>query len=519
MINIPSVPAPTGRVAGTQIYICQGIPWDRQYKHVRLFGSKSAALSYCQTKSVYSTTSAKPVRNNSVKVPLFQGTVLDDCNYILYNNTQLEDFWIMGFITATNYISDNCTEIIFEVDVFQTYFYSCTLSQCYVKRHHWSRSADTIGANTLPEPVKLGTYKVYAKSTHLSLNNMKCALYHGGDYTYDYFGNVGGMFTGVKIKLGSISDIQVIMENIIADGKESIIALIQMVPDFCTSTATGKETTVSVSTCFNFTPRNNKLYTYPYCYLHVDNHQGNSKDYYWELSEGNSITIYSSGSFVGIPTVVTYPLNYNSQAQDDTNVIVTNNFPSCAFTGNAYAQWLNANQLNMGVSLQSQALSALTNVVTSTATGGALAGGTGAALGAAKGLISGGVSLFNTVATQEAADKTARNAPNTNHGSIAASCYNIVHNKNEIVQLSIGIDNESAQAVDNFLSIYGYATNQVVTPNLNTRNLWNYVETSECNVQGNVGYTVRETLNTIFNNGVFVWHTNDIGNFNIGGNG
>lgn len=522
MIPIPNVPAVNPLPPGTQIYLCKGIPWDMHYKHVRLFGSKSAALSYIQSKAVYTTTLAKPVRGHAVPIDYTQSAALENCNYIAYNNKNIDDFWVFGFITGTRYASTYVTEFSFEIDVFQTYFYSCTLSSCFVRRHHWARSVDFIGANTLPEPINLGTYRTYKKSTHFDTTTYAIGIYHAGNYEYDYFGDVSGMFTGVKLKIcDTAAEAQSFINTMIEEGKETEIALIQMIPQEVLNKASFAFSTIDPLDCFDFTPKNNKLYTYPFCYAHVDNNAGNTRDYYFELSDyiGHIIRLYSDGEFMGQPTLVTRPQQYNGSSEDFTAAFVTNNFPTCPFTGNSYAQWLNANQINMGAAMQSQTLSAIASATKTMAVGAVTGGVAGLGAAAAMSALNSGVNIYNTGVTQRAAEETAKNAPNSVHGEIAQSVYNITHNRNKIEIYIVGIDPGSAQAADDFMCIYGYATDDVVVPNLNTRTLWNYVETADCNVQGDVSYKVRETLNAIFNAGVFVWHTNNIGNFNIEGNG
>lgn len=509
MINIPSVPAPTGRVAGTQIYICQGIPWDRQYKHVRLFGSKSAALSFCQSKSVYSTTSAKPVRNNSVKVPLFQDTVLDNCNYILYNNTQLEDFWVMGFITGTSYVSDNCTEIMFEVDVFQTYFYNCTLSKCYVKRHHWDRSEDTIGANTLPEPVQAGYYRFYNNETFNfgikgGIIDTAVIMYISDKDSLEAALEpklIGNVFSGLYYYWGEATDVAERVKSIVNQGKAQGIVSIQMCPDFCFN---NKQEILGLpwETAYGSLPewKNKKMYTYPYCYVDVRLNGAGSFKLNYEMASDNEINVGIRGSVAPYPEVIVYASTYDRNITRNLKYsLVFNSFPQCAVANDSFAQYMNGNIIKIGLSSLA-------------AVGGIAAG---AVTKNPAGAIGGISSLVNTVGDIAQAQRI----PDTTIGTMGSGGSLYSANELQVRAVQMGWDENSAKAADDFMSIYGYATNNVVTPNLNSRNLWNYVETADCNVQGDVAYNVRETLNNIFNSGVFVWHTNAIGNFNIGGNG
>lgn len=296
-----------------------------------------------------------------------------------------------------------------------------------------------------------------------------------------------------------------------------------MCPAFCIDNLTGTTLTVDYKKAFGFTPKNKKMYTYPFCYVHVDDYQGSDRDYYFELvnnSNDPTMSFRVRGCFVGLPTIVTYPLYYNNQDNGDNNNIVTNNFPQCAFSGDSYAQWLNSNKINMGAAVTTQAISALGSMflagVGAAATGGATAGMAATAAGS---VVNNGIGLINTGITQQASEQTAKNAPNASHGNLGSSCYNITYNRNQIAFFVVGCDEDSAKAADDFMSVYGYTVNKVTNINTYNRNIWNYCKTRDCNVTGDIAYNAREGINAIFNNGVFIWHTNNVGNFDIEGNG
>lgn len=53
---------------------------------------------------------------------------------------------------------------------------------------------------------------------------------------------------------------------------------------------------------------------------------------------------------------------------------------------------------------------------------------------------------------------------------------------------------------------FGYQTNELKVPNLNNRPKWNYVKTAGANILGNIPQEDLETIKSIFNNGVTLWH-------------
>lgn len=515
MINIPAVPEAGGISPAAEIYLCRGIPWDRHYKHVRLFGSKSAAVTYCQGLSVYSTNSAKPIRDNRIFLPFTHEYVLEDCNYILYNNKQLYDFWVLAFITNTKYTSANVTEITFEIDVFQTYFYSCTLNQCYVKRHHWSRGADTIGANTLPEPVQEGYIRDYGGETYnYGLNggaiDKSLLMFHTNNQleVKEGPGLIDNVYTGVYYRWGDSNTISGDVESTMAAGRaESIVAIYQC-PAYCYN-GSSHSLSVNVTDAYAGTTfRNNKMYTFPYCYVRAELYGGGSFDLLYEKGHQGTVSVQLKGCAAPRPEVLLYANNYDGQFINLAHSTTFANFPSCAVMNNAYAQWVNSSGM-------SNSFNQLMSSITTVGGLGALAGGIGPAA------IGGGAAIsgISGMISSQIENATAKQRPDTAVGSMGSGGSLFALSQLRANLTRVGWDIDSAQAADNFMSIYGYTTNSVTTPNLHSRNLWNYVETADCNVQGNVAYNVREALNNIFNAGVFVWHTNAIGTFNIGGNG
>lgn len=60
----------------------------------------------------------------------------------------------------------------------------------------------------------------------------------------------------------------------------------------------------------------------------------------------------------------------------------------------------------------------------------------------------------------------------------------------------------------------GYATNTIDYPNLHTRKNWNYIQTVKCNIKGeNIDPIDLEKIKRAFDNGITLWHTKDVGNY------
>ena len=62
MIPMPTQKNVDGIAPVAQVRICRGIPWDSSYNHVRLFNSREELFAYVDSKVIYSTDNAAPVK-------------------------------------------------------------------------------------------------------------------------------------------------------------------------------------------------------------------------------------------------------------------------------------------------------------------------------------------------------------------------------------------------------------------------------------------------------------------------
>jgi hypothetical protein len=61
--------------------------------------------------------------------------------------------------------------------------------------------------------------------------------------------------------------------------------------------------------------------------------------------------------------------------------------------------------------------------------------------------------------------------------------------------------------------MYGYKLNEVKTPNLRSRQHFNFIQTVGANIQGNIPGDDIEKLKNIFNNGITLWHGDYVGDY------
>lgn len=73
---------------------------------------------------------------------------------------------------------------------------------------------------------------------------------------------------------------------------------------------------------------------------------------------------------------------------------------------------------------------------------------------------------------------------------------------------------EYQDKINRIWDMRGYATNTIDYPNLYTRKNWNYIQTVKCNIKGdNIDPIDLEKIKRAFDNGITLWHTKDVGNY------
>ena len=79
------------------------------------------------------------------------------------------------------------------------------------------------------------------------------------------------------------------------------------------------------------------------------------------------------------------------------------------------------------------------------------------------------------------------------------------------------IRGEYAKIIDNYFTMYGYACHQVKTPNLHTRQSFNYIKTIGAVARGYAPANDLRIIQDIFNKGITFWHTalDSIGNYGL----
>lgn len=489
-------------VPATIVKVLKDVPLDSTYSDTIKFTSLAAQTAFFTGKAKYSFTDftyqrvnssvAQPRGPRSVRVPRVADD-LYDCNYLMFQNSNYGTKWFYAFIKQVNYINPNNTEIIYELDHYQTWAFDFNVLPSFVEREHTNN--DAYYANHEPEPVDIGGYK-YQETLNFNFTSFPRIIV--GTSTDPNGQIVSGqtisnIYSGLQFNdFSDAATANNFIQSYAEAGHLENVITVFMSP-FAQSDAGSTTWEFNLHpTISGYTPRNVKLYSYPYCSYLISDGSNNSQEFRFEYSntddQGEAGDILVSGSilkiFSGSPIMVYVPnyispLNFYYSIQTAYTAI-------CPWSGNVYANWMAQNTTQL-------ALRTLANV------------GMGAASG---NLVGAGSSIINTASNIYSAQYI--NTPT--HNPLDANVP-MATGRMGFICIKKFISTQVAAKIDDFFDVFGYATNEYKVPNMEGRESWNYVKTRDVIISGSVPVDSMDAIKNMFNKGIRFWHGDFVGDY------
>ena len=360
----------------SDLYILYDVPLDTTYEHSIYFSSPTAQYNYFHGKVrwTFSELTYQRVNRGYIRVEK-NAEDLYNCNYLMFRNTAFGTKWFYAFITSIDYISNGVSQVNYVIDFIQTWLFEFSFNSCFIERTH--TETDEIGEHYEPEPVAIGEYVlndyqmldselselgIVTSTTEVDTNgepegNLYEGIYSGSKLRFfrnqpanpsqvvdavnrflkDYVGtpdNVTGMymcpykFIQTTIGIGNYDEIDQSSE--------------------CYHTYYSTSPVTVSDTLDGYKPRNRKLYSYPYNFLHVDNGGSSELSLRYEFFESQVPMLELNGSFIQPVQAILYPKNYkgvtgvydvdNAKVYNPESIILTD-YPYCSWNFDSYKQW------------------------------------------------------------------------------------------------------------------------------------------------------------------------------------
>lgn len=492
----------------TIIRILKNCPLDTTYDHTLYFDDSDAQYNYFLGLTKYTLTKQTYQRVNRSRMRVqYKADDLYDCNYIMFQNSSFGSKWFYAFIKSVEYVNNVTSEIEYEIDVMQTWAFDYQLGQSFVEREH--SATDVPGDNLVPEKIEHGEYVSNGfNRTHLLDTSIVVACTFDNTYQ-DIDGTFySGVFCGLALHTfpNTISGAQQCVEFIHNAGAKTdgIVSVGLMPTNFITKP---NEEAKRVTTAHNKnmtllradgTPiKNKKLLTYPYNFLYVTNCQGTGVAYLYEYFDTDNCTFELVGDMSPNPGVWLVPSKYKGAELNYDEKMVLTGFPQLPYNVDSYKQWLAQSGTSFG-------LNAVTTAVGAGMRGFASAGPAGAALGVGVSVATSLVQLYeHSIVPNQA---KGGGSPIT---QVAAHIF-------DFGVMQKHIQPEFATIIDDYFTVYGYATHRTKIPNRAVRPHWTYTKTIGCVVHGSVPADDISKICHIYNNGITFWKNgNEVGNYSL----
>ena len=525
------------------------VPFDSSYRHTIWFGSREDQTTQmlAHMTSAFSDDDYTFIREGAfIRVPV-NADSLNGYNYCMYNNGNK---WYYNFITQIEYLNENTTAIHLERDVFQTWMFDYDKTACFVEREHVAD--DSRYAHTVPEPdmpleytyngttnhnyspdyviVETTEYPHYLTATTeaISADAVTGGKYHGiySAAMFLVFNMVqnadGAMLEQFMTSMNAagaaegIVHIFAVDSSIFSEG--DIIPLdydgigatppsMERMKMMARNTAPNENTIYQAppTTLDSYKPRNNKLFSYPFTYCEIGDYTGKTVDLMFELSREDNHAIRLreevpvSTSLTGVIRPINYDGHVGSPYSDVFTVDLSMTLP---WTYDVFANWSAQNMVSNSLSVLGSIFS-LGLTAASPATGASEAV---RALGAGQ-AITGAAGSLGGIATM--AMQPNKVMGNSDGGVKAATQTWGWFTRVRCPRA------EYARIWDDFFDMFGYEVDRIKVPAFASRPSWNYVKTSNCPYNGNVNADDMARIQNIYNSGVTLWHTWDVGNYSL----
>lgn len=508
------------------IKILRNVNLDNTYQHTIHFNSTPEQTSYFSELSKYSLTNYTYQRKERILRVGILADNLYDCNYIMFQNTSFGNKWFYAFITNVEYVNNEASNITFELDVMQSWYFNYTVRPSFIEREH--STTDNVGDNLIPDDLELGEY-ISDDFDGTNLLGQK-SIVVAATFDKNLDENAGGMYSGIYSGLfynvfENYADVNNFINEATNANKSSGIVSVFMMPKNMVANIGDPVKIFDVNKAKKvagqidgYTPKNKKLYTYPYNFLYVTNLNGVGVPYPYEyFTDPDNCTFGLSGDMSCNPQIVLYPTNYKGVPANYNEKMILDGFPQCSYNTDSFKAWLAQSGVSQLVSLAGGGA----GVAGGFAKAGATVAAGGAALTVAGLPIAAvaGVAAIAGVIAGVIQHATLPMQAQNSQGNSAMTALGL----KDFAFMHMHITNQFAKIIDEYWSVYGYPSHRVKLPNFSARPHWNYIKTVDVNIVGSVPADDLAKIKSCYNNGITFWKDgSQVGNYSldnsIGGN-
>lgn len=504
------------------LILLKGCPCDPDYNNTLYFVSAGLQETYFKTLAKYTFSDLSYIRVNRGEIRVDKKVEdLYDCNYLMFQNTAFGDKWFYAFIKSVDYANNSTSSIKFEIDEIQTWYFETNFRNCFIERTH--TVTDNPGENLVPENLQLGEYH-YAQLAGVDWGVREHFLVLAtftkvGDSYADsagqtLFGNFSGLSVSHVVNAENLLDF---IGGAITAHKDAGIKAIYKIPaTFGNAFDTYKgginvaniEYAIPVDYGAKFgsySPKNNKLYTWPYYGLYITNNEGTSVtfpfEYFKQISNAARFSVLFAAS--PVPVAALCPVGYKGTSDVNYNEKMELTAAMyCSWTTDTFAKYM-ADRFGTTGLMADIALSAASSSVNIARAGGLAYGGPE--------IHSFAVNAYRSLMEVY----RAKVQPDQSHGQ-SSNDLNALRQTWGFTPYRVQITEEFARIIDGYFDQFGYAINTVGTPSRKNRPHWTFIKTKGCTLSGSIPSDSVRRICDIHDKGITYWaNPEEVGDYSI----
>lgn len=514
----------------SKILLVKNIHIDKQYTNVLSY-TEAQMLELCQANLVAQADNYSFLRPTGSIMAGFTYAQCLQANYIAFQNPDYSNKWFFAWIDDVIYKGDRNTEITFTIDAWSTWFDKWQKKVCFINRQHVND--DTIGLHTMPENLDVGevteeeyeeimtfgedgndyyfaiagTYNPITNKDFIGVSKINGNLFGSWIFLFDvYSGNVGipeinNFLADVNNsnKIESINDMFILPKSLVDAIGTDLYEKNSTFGAYKFKLLKNSDDVVSLPFTFNrtfsfndYVPKNKKCFVYPYNYMIASNNIGNYNILKYEdfdLSYDTNLLEIQMAVSIGVSGRLV-PRNYKGVDYNYNESIPLAKFPTCAWSSDAFTNWLTGNAVNVASQVVSTGVGIATGNVSS---------------------VAGNIASLIGQFYQASLLPSIQGGQNT--GDV-----NFSDRKNTFALHHMRAKTEYLKIIDDYFTRFGYAIKSLELPNITGRKYWNYVEIgpSEEIGYGEVPSKFMDIINNACRRGVTIWHNHsNVGNYSL----
>ena len=551
------------------VKLLKGVPLDTSYRNTVVWDNLTAQVNGFSafTKHTLSKQSYQRINKGIFRCEK-SADACYDCNYMMFQNTAYGNKWFYAFINKVEYINDSMCQIVFTLDIIQTWYNEWSFESCFVERE--TTASDKLFEHTIQENFEGDTisFKTIRNIISNKLHNVdKVSFLHIACVSEAYNGSgnitsenlsdealtnvenwstfkpqtIGNVFNAMAYYVfedtsTGLQQASYLIHNYNKASKKDSIQMIYTVPDYCLtginwssgnyiSTDFNNPTGISIdissfmptafeaenaeATYGSYIPKNKKMFTYPFCFLELSNKNGSSQILRFENLSGigETFTAYLVATFGYMPntSILCRPSYYGGQLSNDKLGISLDGIQIGNYTSDTFINWWSRERS----SYIAKSVKTLLNF----GIGVSQSKGTKEIIGTE---ISTSKSMANDALDLISEGKQMAITSDSVLGNL--STFNQLYaNKDFDFTLTTQVLRpEIAKTIDNYFTMFGYRVNTLKVPSVRNRPHWTYIKTRGCNIKGSMPADDIATIEDIVDNGITFWRNiNEVGNYSL----